>query len=159
MNSIKIHPLDNVAVALADIESGDCINADENKLCASEKISRGHKIALTNIKENSPVIKYGNQIGIATCDISAGSHVHTHNVKTALSEENPLWDIEDPKAKSVSEMRYGSFRLWDVSTQLWRSWQRTIRIWSAEISRDYMPLLIPMDAHRWERIMLLQKRF
>ena len=87
MNSIKIHSLDNVAVALADIESGDCINADENKLCASEKISRGHKIALTNIKENSPVIKYGNQIGIATCDISAGSHVHTHNVKTALSED------------------------------------------------------------------------
>lgn len=87
MNSIKIHPLDNVAVALSDIECGAAIDAADGKLTATEKIETGHKIALVDIKENSSIIKYGNQIGIATVEISAGSHVHTHNVRTALSEE------------------------------------------------------------------------
>ena len=45
----------------------------------------GHKYALRDIKEGENIIKYGNPIGHATCDIKAGEHVHTHNVKTNLS--------------------------------------------------------------------------
>jgi len=44
----------------------------------------GHKYALTDIKEGENIIKYGFPIGHATCDISVGEHVHTHNVKTNL---------------------------------------------------------------------------
>ena len=45
----------------------------------------GHKYALRDIKCGENIIKYGNPIGHATCDIKAGEHVHTHNVKTNLS--------------------------------------------------------------------------
>lgn len=45
----------------------------------------GHKYALRDIKAGEDIIKYGNPIGHATCDIKAGEHVHTHNVKTNLS--------------------------------------------------------------------------
>jgi len=45
----------------------------------------GHKYALHDIKCGENIIKYGNPIGHATCDIKAGEHVHTHNVKTNLS--------------------------------------------------------------------------
>ena len=45
----------------------------------------GHKYALRDIKCGEDIIKYGNPIGHATCDIKAGEHVHTHNVKTNLS--------------------------------------------------------------------------
>ena len=45
----------------------------------------GHKYALRDIKAGENIIKYGNPIGHATCDIRAGEHVHTHNVKTNLS--------------------------------------------------------------------------
>ena len=45
----------------------------------------GHKYALRDIKAGENIIKYGNPIGHATCDIKAGEHVHTHNVKTNLS--------------------------------------------------------------------------
>lgn len=45
----------------------------------------GHKYALTQIKKGENVIKYGYPIGHATCDINAGEHVHTHNLKTNLS--------------------------------------------------------------------------
>ena len=58
-----INKLDNVDINLAD----------------------GHKYALRDIKEGENIIKYGNPIGHATCDIKAGEHVHTHNVKTNLS--------------------------------------------------------------------------
>lgn len=45
----------------------------------------GHKYALRDIKEGEDIIKYGNPIGHATCDIKKGEHVHTHNTKTNLS--------------------------------------------------------------------------
>ena len=48
-------------------------------------LSDGHKYALRDIKAGEDIIKYGNPIGHATCDIKAGEHVHTHNVKTNLS--------------------------------------------------------------------------
>ena len=44
----------------------------------------GHKYALRDIKEGENIIKYGNPIGHAICDIKRGEHVHTHNVKTNL---------------------------------------------------------------------------
>ena len=47
----------------------------------------GHKYALSDIKKGENVIKYGSAIGHATCDIKAGEHVHTHNLKTNLSGE------------------------------------------------------------------------
>ena len=49
-------------------------------------IASGHKYAIHDIKKGEPVIKYGYPIGNATCDITEGDHVHTHNVKTGLSD-------------------------------------------------------------------------
>ncbi|MCR5419420.1 MAG: altronate dehydratase family protein [Lachnospiraceae bacterium] len=86
MKSIRIHPNDNVVVALEDICKGEIINIDDRTIKVLEEVARGHKIAIEDIKEDSPVIKYGNQIGVAKEDIKSGSYVHTHNVKTSLSE-------------------------------------------------------------------------
>ncbi|MBQ3461627.1 MAG: UxaA family hydrolase, partial [Clostridia bacterium] len=66
MKTLKINEKDNVAVML------------DGEL-------RGHKIALTDIKEGQDIIKYGYSIGHAVCDIKKGEHVHTHNIKTNLS--------------------------------------------------------------------------
>ncbi len=75
MEKIKIHPSDNVAVALEDISSG------------AEAVSRGHKIALSDIACGEPVVKYGFPIGSATRDIKAGEWVHTHNMRTNLADD------------------------------------------------------------------------
>ena len=57
-----------------------------NKLDNVEiNLDNGHKYALRDIKEGEDIIKYGSPIGHATCHISKGDHVHTHNVKTNLS--------------------------------------------------------------------------
>lgn len=47
----------------------------------------GHKYALREIKKGENVIKYGMPIGHAVCDIKKDEHVHTHNLKTNLSDE------------------------------------------------------------------------
>ncbi len=49
-------------------------------------LNTGHKIALCDINKGENVIKYGYPIGHATEDIKAGDSVHTHNIKTNLSE-------------------------------------------------------------------------
>lgn len=69
---IKIHPNDNVAVALEDLPSG---------------ISRGHKFALQDLQEGDLIMKYGSPIGHATHRIDKGDHVHSHNMKTSLSDK------------------------------------------------------------------------
>ncbi len=58
-----------------------------NKLDNVEvNLDNGHKYALRDIKCGENIIKYGNPIGHATSDIKKGKHVHTHNVKTNLSD-------------------------------------------------------------------------
>ena len=58
-----------------------------NKLDNVEvNLEDGHKYALRDLKAGENVIKYGNPIGHATCDIKKGEHVHSHNVVTNLSD-------------------------------------------------------------------------
>ena len=80
--TIIINSLDNIAVALTDLKAGE---VHEN-VTLTEDITKGHKFALTFIGEGEQIIKYGNPIARATVNIQAGSHVHTHNVRTNLSE-------------------------------------------------------------------------
>ena len=86
MKGIRIHPDDNVAVALEDLRKGETLTLDTVSVTAIEDIARGHKIALRDIKEGEPVVKYGNPIGLAKADIPAGAWAHVHNVRTGLSE-------------------------------------------------------------------------
>ena len=50
-------------------------------------IDDGHKYAARDIAAGENIIKYGQPIGHATADIKKGEHVHTHNVKTNLSDK------------------------------------------------------------------------
>lgn len=80
--TIIINPLDNVAVALCDLKKGET----HEGVTLAEDITKGHKFTLRDIKKGENIIKYGNPIACATADILKGSHVHTHNVHTNLSE-------------------------------------------------------------------------
>lgn len=87
MDTIRICPEDNVAVALRDIKKGEKVAGGFDPVTVLDDVGRGHKIALYDIGAGMPVIKYGNRIGLASEDIKAGSFVHTHNVRTALTEK------------------------------------------------------------------------
>jgi len=77
---LKINPIDNVAVLLADVGSGTTLNG----IVTREEIRRGHKVALQEIPQGAPVVKYGSVIGKASETIQPGSWVHSQNLVTAL---------------------------------------------------------------------------
>ena len=80
--TIIINPLDNVAVALCNLQKGGIYEG----VTLAEDVAKGHKFALRDIKKGENIIKYGSPIACATADIKKGGHVHTHNAKTNLSE-------------------------------------------------------------------------
>ena len=82
---LKIHPADNVAVALQPLAKEMELEVDGTCLTVDEDIPTGHKIALTDIARNQNVIKYGFPIGHACQDIVQGQWVNEHNLKTNLS--------------------------------------------------------------------------
>ena len=83
---IQINPLDNVAVALQPLKKGTTVELDDLTLLLKEDIMQGHKFALKDLNTNDLIIKYGNPIDHATTEISAGSWIHTHNLKTNLGD-------------------------------------------------------------------------
>ena len=85
MQSVKIHKNDNVAIALVDLENGQTVSVHGKDVLLKDDIPAGHKFALNDLKPNEKVIKYGYPIGLATADITAGQHVHTHNVKSDVN--------------------------------------------------------------------------
>jgi altronate hydrolase len=80
--AIRVHPEDNVAVVAADVQAGSAVRLDDGtEVRTVEAIARGSKVALIPIPCGEAVIRYGEEIGQATCDIAAGQHVHTHNLR------------------------------------------------------------------------------
>ena len=124
MKLIRIHPSDNVAVALTDIAVGEHLTADGLEITAAENIARGHKIALSTIREGEPVVKYGNPIGIAKTEIPTGAWVHVHNVRTGLSESanyaynHRIYPLPAVKARTFQGYRREDGRA-AVRNELW----------------------------------------
>ncbi|MBS0408443.1 MAG: altronate dehydratase [Proteobacteria bacterium] len=77
-NALRLNGADNVAIALRRIAPGEAVGQEE--IAAAEPIQNGHKVALCPIPAGQPVLKYGQVIGVATADIAAGAHVHSHNL-------------------------------------------------------------------------------
>ncbi|MCL2253393.1 MAG: altronate dehydratase family protein [Lachnospiraceae bacterium] len=86
MDIIVLNSIDNVAVALNPLTAGQEFFINNKKITAAKDIAMGHKIALFDIPIGKELIKYGYSIGIASIDIKAGDHVHSHNLKTNLSD-------------------------------------------------------------------------
>jgi len=80
-NVIRIHPQDNVAVAVVPIARGDWVTGTGMEgLPAVTDIPRHHKVALADMAPDAPIVKYGEAIARARTGIRAGEWVHTHNI-------------------------------------------------------------------------------
>jgi altronate hydrolase len=80
---LVISDRDNVATALEPLAAGRELRVGNVSIRLREEIPRGHKVALRTIAAGEPIVKYGSPIGIATADVAAGAHVHTHNVASS----------------------------------------------------------------------------
>ena len=84
--AVILNPEDNVATVLDDVENGEIVklNAGDKTLDIrlTAQVPFGHKFSISVIEHGSPVIKYGEIIGIATTQIHPGEYVHIHNVES-----------------------------------------------------------------------------
>ncbi len=85
-NFIKINENDNVAVALDVIPENTTVNVAGSDVTTTMEIPAGHKFALVDMPEATPVIKYGFRIGNTTAAVKQGEWIHTHNLKTGLGD-------------------------------------------------------------------------
>ena len=99
---LRVHPRDNVLVALRDLKPGETVRALDQELVAKSMVPRGHKLAALAIAAGAEVRKYGWPIGRATQDIGLGEHVHTHNLATALTAHEDYTYVPAAAAGTVA---------------------------------------------------------
>jgi hypothetical protein len=93
--AFQIQSQDNVATLIDDAPAGsvEIIGATRDEIIAGEKIARGHKIALREIRAGEAVIKFGVRIGHTTQPIARGAWVHLHNLASDLDERSSTLDL------------------------------------------------------------------
>ncbi|MHB8579009.1 MAG: UxaA family hydrolase [Ignavibacteriaceae bacterium] len=103
---IKIHKNDNVVIAIEKMLKDEKIIIDNVDIQILNDINQGHKIAIKNIDEGENIFKYGHLMGHATSKIRAGEWVHSHNIKTNLSDivKYKYEQVELPKDKVISKI-------------------------------------------------------
>ncbi len=106
---LQLSPKDNVAVALRTLSADESLpfqltestsTEAQSLLVCRERIAKGHKIALSDMPMGTRVLKYSQLIGVASVDIFAGDHVHTHNL--AFVNNDSIAPLESHPASYVS---------------------------------------------------------
>lgn len=82
---LKVHPGDNVIVALDELKEAEEIAFDGGIVKLQQDISPKHKYNQADLKKGDEVMMYGVLVGKAAQDIPAGSWINTFNVKHAAS--------------------------------------------------------------------------
>ena len=100
---LKIHPKDNVLVALVKIEKGTALLIDGENFIMPETILAKHKFFTHDLKTGDSIIMYGVLVGKAQYEISKGTLMTTENTKHATkgynySQKNYEWEAPDVTA-------------------------------------------------------------
>ena len=162
---LKIHSNDNVAVALAPLSKGLIVELGSQTVTLSEDIPQGHKFALTDIKTDEPVIKYGSQIGfthtisapvLATCLLTLMSRF----IRKSKKPKNvSLMVIEEATEKSVFVMKSGLSRPLAVSTMSQLLSNDRLRFIKKEPLKKSLLSHTLTDVLKWETTRNIQDRF
>lgn len=98
--SIKMHPRDNIEVALMDLPRGEIINSTDKDFPLLRDIPAKHKFSLKDIGEEEDIIMYGVLVGKMKRSISKGDLISVENVRHASGEfgvgqRNVQWNKPD----------------------------------------------------------------
>lgn len=107
--AVLLRPEDNVAVAARPIPKGFSLEVGGYSVEVREPIGLGHKVALVDVPARGPVLKYGQIIGFAACDIPAGSWIHDHNLTADLFSRDYAFATEKPPVPKVKPRTFQGF--------------------------------------------------
>lgn len=84
MNTLKIHPKDNVIVALRDLYAQTTVRNGSNTYYLHNDIPAKHKFFIEDLKAGQEVLMYGVVVGRLTQDVTQGSLMDTANTQHAV---------------------------------------------------------------------------
>jgi altronate hydrolase len=83
---LRIHPHDNVLVALRDLEKGTLIEFEAQNFILADRVAAKHKFTITALQPGDEIFMYGVLVGKATKEISLGGLISTENIHHASNE-------------------------------------------------------------------------
>lgn len=97
---LKVHPGDNVIVALTHLNKGETISFNGADYILKDDIGAKHKFFEQDMKKGDSVIMYGVLVGTAQKEIAAGSLMTTENIAHATQSYafrgvTPQWTAPD----------------------------------------------------------------
>jgi altronate hydrolase len=96
---VKIHPADNVYVALTDLRAGEKIIDNGTGVTLADDVPAKHKFVEKALAQDDEVIMYGVVVGKALQPVKAGGVIGTHNVKhksTSFGSKNQNYSWTPP---------------------------------------------------------------
>lgn len=85
-NVLKVHPSDNVLVALTNLQKDAVVNFEGQEYILQDNITAKHKFVTTSLNAGDPVYMYGVLVGKAQCEIPKGGLISTANLKHAAND-------------------------------------------------------------------------
>jgi len=80
---LRIHPGDNVAVALSDLPKGETVELEGSPYALGARIPAKHKFFLQDMRMDDEVVMYGVLVGRTLSPVAAGGLMTTENVSHA----------------------------------------------------------------------------
>lgn len=101
---LKVHPQDNVLVALRDLKAGETVHHQGEAYTLKDEVPAKHKFTTQSLSPGDKVYMYGVLVGTATKELAVGQKISTSNIKHAAGEyqlsptRRTAWDIPDLSA-------------------------------------------------------------
>ena len=111
-NYVQIDPIDNVIVAINNLEKGLSAKIGKQKVVLKEDIKQKHKFALNDFEVDDEIFMYGLLIGKAIQPIKAGSAITIFNLKHSsaeYSEKNKNYNWVAPDISKFDERTFDGY--------------------------------------------------
>jgi altronate hydrolase len=123
---LKIHPRDNVLVALVDLPAGELISHDTGTVTTIDPIQAKHKVAINNIEVGDSIFMYGVLVGKAQARIPAGGLLTTANVvhaaNSTLTESKHAASWQQPDVSAWQNRTFNGYHRPDGSVGTANYW-------------------------------------
>lgn len=106
---LKVHPKDNVLVALTSLSNGVVVSYNGEEFTMKEDIPAKHKFFTQDMKTGDAIIMYGVLVGKAQLDIAKGSRMSTENTKHAAEPYDYRHAKFEWQAPDVSRFKRRTF--------------------------------------------------
>lgn len=150
---VQLHSEDNVIIATGNLSPGTEILVGQQPVKVAIAVPRGHKIAANQIAKGEAVVKYGQPIGVATVNISAGDHVHSHNLADHHVVSDDVSGVSPPAAPPKLDRQFLGYHRADgrVGTRNYVGLISTVNC-SASVCHKVLERFGPERMQQWPNV-------